>query len=170
MLNPKTLEDTRSRTDATASSNSVLKPVGGSVLPHLSGSKSYAFRELLLGQSIAACQGVSKDLNPGRAMAEALMELQAQDPLEAALVSQALSVHFQAMQMMARSDSAQSLEIREQWLKLAARLMTLYARQVEALCKYQRKGSQSITIRHIQLESGSNAVIGAVHHRRGESS
>lgn len=143
---------------------SSVPPIDQNKLGKISGSNSRTFAELLLGQAIAACQGVSQDLNPGRAMADALMELQAQDPLESALMSQALSVHFQAMQMMARSDTAQSPEIREQWLRLTTKLMTLFARQLEAISKYQRKGQQHMTIHHMNLEPGSNAVLGSVTH------
>lgn len=78
------------------------------------------------------------------------------------LLGQAIAAnqgHHSAMKQMSKAANADLPEIREQWLRLSTKLMSLYARQLEALSKYQRKGGQNMTVRHV--------ILGSVTHSRG---
>ncbi len=132
-----------------------------------SGSKSVDFSELLIGQAMAATASLSRDINVSKGVYEALSELAPSDSIEGALMAQALAVHLQAMDMLANSAESRSPEVRDTWLRLAVKLMTLYTRQVEVLTKYQKKGSQYMQVEHIHIHDGAQAVVGCVDSRRG---
>ena len=56
----------------------------------------------------------------------------------------------------------QSFEWRDQNLKHAAKLLGVYARQVEALDKHRGKGQQKITVEHVTVNDGGQAIVGHV--------
>ncbi len=41
--------------------------------------------------------------------------------------------------------------------------MTLYERQLAALDKHRGKGRQKITVEHVTVEAGGQAIVGEVH-------
>jgi hypothetical protein len=50
---------------------------------------------------------------------------------------------------------------------LTAKFMRTYAMQVEALAKKRRRGEQTVTVRHVHVHAGGQAVVGNVTHRGG---
>lgn len=85
------------------------------------------------------------------------------DAIEGMLAIQIVATHHAAMECMRRamipSDWIQGFEL---GMKHAAKLMTIYARQVEALDKHRGKGQQKITVEHMNVEAGGQAVVGHV--------
>jgi hypothetical protein len=128
----------------------------------LSGCKGQNFSELLLAQGIAACETIAPDMNPGRAILEALEAMKPEDPVEAALIVQMLTGHHRAMEMMAKAGRPGSQEVQDKYLHLAVRLLSLYTRQIEAFARYRRKGIQKVEVQHLTVESGAQAIVGQV--------
>lgn len=60
---------------------------------------------------------------------------------------------------MIPSDWIQGFEL---GMKHAAKLMMIYARQVEALDKHRGKGQQKVTVEYVNVEAGGQAVVGNV--------
>jgi hypothetical protein len=52
---------------------------------------------------------------------------------------------------------------RDQNLKHAAKLMSLYERQLAALDKRRGGGRQKITVEHVNVHAGGQAIVGDVH-------
>jgi hypothetical protein len=50
---------------------------------------------------------------------------------------------------------------------LTNKFMRTYTMQVEALARKRRKGGQNITVRHLHVHSGGQAIVGNVAHQRG---
>jgi hypothetical protein len=50
---------------------------------------------------------------------------------------------------------------------LTTKFMRTYTMQVEALARKRRKGQQNITVKHVHVYAGGQAVVGAVSHRGG---
>jgi len=44
----------------------------------------------------------------------------------------------------------------------ATRLMRTFTSQVEALQKYRNKGKQTIQVQHVNVQSGGQAIVGAI--------
>src|SRR5580700_9997845 len=50
---------------------------------------------------------------------------------------------------------------------LTNKFMRTYTMQVEALARKRRKGGQNITVRHLHVHAGGQAVVGSFGHQRG---
>ena len=44
----------------------------------------------------------------------------------------------------------------------AAKLLRAFAQQLEALQRYRGKGQQKVTVEHVQVHSGGQAIVGTV--------
>jgi hypothetical protein len=90
----------------------------------------------------------------------ALKGLAPRDELEGMLAAQMVATHSAAMECLRRATNGQTLEGRDQDLKHATKLLGMYARQVEALDKHRGKGQQTITVEHVTVNAGGQAVVG----------
>jgi hypothetical protein len=110
-----------------------------------------------------------KDVTPEERSArirEALVSLggiDPQDELEGMLAAEMVATHHAAIDCLRRAMiPEQSLPARDVNLKHAARLLAIYARQLEVLDKHRGKGQQQMTVRYVNVGSGGQAVIGNV--------
>jgi len=88
------------------------------------------------------------------------------DEIEGMLVAQMVATHNTAMTLMSRAMvQQQTLVGIEQSLKYGVRLMALYAQQIEALSKYRGKGQQKITVEHVTVNAGGQAIVGNIGAR-----
>ncbi len=56
----------------------------------------------------------------------------------------------------------QILAGREQNLKHAEKLLSIYSRQIEVLDKHRGKGQQKVTVEHVHVEAGGQAMVGHI--------
>jgi len=85
-----------------------------------------------------------------------------QGELEGMLAVQMVAAHNAAIECLRRAMIPdQTLDGRDIQLRHAARLLSIYARQVEALDKHRGKGQQ-VTVKYVNVESGGQAVVGDV--------
>jgi len=59
----------------------------------------------------------------------------------------------------------QTLEGREANLKHATKLLAIYEKQLAALDKHRGKGQQKVTVEHVQVQAGGQAIVGTVEHK-----
>lgn len=83
-----------------------------------------------------------------------IAEMCPSDHVEIQLVLQMIATHRKALKWLS-SD-------REKDQKSAARLLSLYNRQVEALNRYRKKGQQKIIVERVTVENGGQAIVGTV--------
>lgn len=82
------------------------------------------------------------------------------------LAAQMVGVHLAAMDCMARAlHPSQSFAGRELNLKHGAKLSRIYAEQVAALDKHRRKGQQTVTVEHVHVHDGGQAIVGNVSNK-----
>lgn len=110
-----------------------------------------------------------------RSALAALKGLAPRDELEGMLASQMVATHHAAMECLRRAMIPdQTFDGREQNLKHATKLLGVYARQVEALDKHRGHGQQKITVEHVNVHAGGQAIVGNVEtgaaSSRGETS
>ena len=85
------------------------------------------------------------------------------DGMEAMLAMQMVGAHSAAMECLRRAMvPAQSFEGRASKLGHAQKMMSLYARQLVALDKHRGKREQTVTVKHVHVASGGQAIIGNV--------
>ncbi|MDA9226431.1 hypothetical protein N9P29_00865 [bacterium] len=78
-------------------------------------------------------------------------------------MTQMIGTHEAATECLRRAMiEGQGFESRDVNLKHAEKLMAVYAKQIEALNKHRGKGQQKITVKHVNVESGGQAIVGNV--------
>ena len=126
----------------------------------------------LLGQ----VAGVMDPLN-GKAMSvseandsAALLEgIAPKDAVEGMLAIQMITAHSAAMRFLRiASRSGQSPQVVEVNTNQAIKLMRTFTAQVEALNKYRSKGRQTMTVEHVHVHEGGQAIVGNVSRGGGE--
>jgi hypothetical protein len=81
--------------------------------------------------------------------------------IEGMLASQMVATHSAALECLRRAMiPSQSFAGFEQSMKHAAKLMLIYARQIDALNKHRGKGQQKVTVEYVNVEAGGQAVVG----------
>jgi hypothetical protein len=113
----------------------------------------------------AACDGGSaqppgsEDIN--RALA-AVTGIGARDETEGMLASQMVATHFAAMGILRRLKGSETIPQQDSNGNLAVKLLRTFTMQVEALQRYRGKGQQKVTVEHVHVHSGGQAIVGAV--------
>ena len=93
-----------------------------------------------------------------------LMGIGPKDELEGMIAAQLLAAHNAAMECYRRAMLAeQSFEGRRENLSQANRLSRTYALLLEALNRHRGKGQQKVTVEHVHVNAGGQAIVGVVH-------
>src|SRR5712672_4021593 len=86
------------------------------------------------------------------------------DELEGMLNAQLIASHNAAMECYRRAMLAeQTLEARRENLSQANKLSRTYAALLDALNRHRGKGQQKVTVEHVHVNAGGQAIVGAVH-------
>ena len=97
-----------------------------------------------------------------------ILEIDPQDSIELMLATQMTTVHNMAMEMSRRAmHSEQTLEGVELNINFAKKLMRTFSTQVETLNKYRTKGQQKITVQHVNVNEGGQAIVGDINQGGG---
>lgn len=93
----------------------------------------------------------------------ALIGIAPKDEIEGMIAAQLLASHAAAMECYRRAMLAeQSFEGRNMNLAHAAKASRTHAALVEALNRHRGKGQQKVTVEHVHVHSGGQAVVGVV--------
>ena len=102
-------------------------------------------------------------------MATSLLgEMKPEPAVEGMLAVQMVGVHQAATMVLARANmEGQTFERADAYVLQATRLMRLFKEQLEALAKLKGKtGQQKVTVRHVHVHGGGQAIVGAVSESR----
>jgi hypothetical protein len=103
------------------------------------------------------------------AMAQ-VMGVKPQDELEGMLAAQMVACHYAAMECFRRAMlSEQSFEGRAMNLSQANKLTRSYTGLLDALNKHRGKGQQKVTVEHVHVHAGGQAIVGSVEQTGGGS-
>ena len=130
------------------------------------GTSEIDHAELMLNGIVnAACHG-SRENPPSECdinrVLAAVTGIGATDETEGMLATQMVATHAAAIDMLRRSKDAETLLARERYGNLAVKLLRIFAAQVEALQRYRGKGQQKVTVEHVHVHAGGQAIVGAV--------
>ena len=99
-----------------------------------------------------------------------MMGMKPRDTLEGMLIGQLIASHNAAMECYRRAMiGEQTFEARRENLTQANKLSRTYAALTEALDRHRGKGRQRITVEHVNVHAGGQAIVGAVTPRDGSS-
>ena len=97
-------------------------------------------------------------------------EINPRNGTESLLATQMLHTHHLAVKMMERATSTnQSIEDVDRNVNMATKLMRVFNQQLDALQKLRGKGQQKMTVEHIHVYEGGQAVVGDINHGGGNS-
>lgn len=133
----------------------------------IGGSKSSAWNNILANQAVQTLWIKHSDAKERDqqidATIAALIGIRPTDEIEGMLAAQMLASHNAAMESYRRAMLAeQSFEGRNMNLNHAAKASRTYAALVEALNRHRGKGQQKVTVEHVHVHNGGQAIVGAV--------
>ena len=136
------------------------------------GSMDDGFNDVLMAQvANTLCVARSdKEAQSGQFLAavRALIAAKPADELEGMLAAQMVAAHSAAMECYRRAMiPEQTFECRQDNLRQAAKLSRVYADLLLALDKHRGKGQQRVTVEHVHVHQGGQAIVGAVHQGGG---
>lgn len=87
--------------------------------------------------------------------------------IEGMLAMQMVGTHSLALECLRRAQiTSQTFAGRELNMKHAEKLMALFAKQLAALDKHRGKGQQKVTVEHVNVAAGGQAIVGNVEAAR----
>jgi len=135
------------------------------------GTTSYEFQSYAMIELIdAACRGgktkpySEEEIN---GVLAAMHSINPNDEIEAMLASQMVATHFAAMRSMRALKNSDTVAAQDSNGNIAIKLMRTYTAQMEALNRYRGKGQQKMTVEHVHVYSGGQAIVGQVSNRKG---
>jgi hypothetical protein len=141
-----------------------FKAIGGSQSDYWNITLAdQTMRALWIAQSNAETQ----DRQVGAATA-ALVGIGPRDELEGMIAAQLIAAHNAAMECYRRAMiGEQTFEGRRENLNQANKLSRTWATLLEALNKHRGKGQQKVTVEHVHVHQGGQAIVGNVEASRG---
>jgi ATP-dependent Clp protease adapter protein ClpS len=141
------------------SSRGALKTVGGSRSDHWNNNLlNQAANTLWIKHSDKKTRETQY-----KATMSALVGIAPKDEIEGMIAAQLIAAHNAAMECYRRAmHSEQTFEGRRENLNQANKLSRSYAVLLEALNRHRGKGQQKVTVEHVHVHSGGQAVVGVV--------
>lgn len=140
----------------------------------LGGSMSDQWNNTLVIQTVNALwlahSDEAKSEQQMEATVRAMQGIAPADELEGMMVAQMIAAHNSAMECYRRAMlGEQTFEGRTQNLNYAAKLSRTWATMLHALNKHRGKGQQKVTVEHVNVHSGGQAIVGNVEPPGGGS-
>ena len=139
-----------------------MEPNGALRLLSAFGTAEAGFANLMLSGINAACskRPGSEDVN---ATLAAVTGIEACDEVEGMLATQMVATHLAAMTALRRLKGSENVAQQDSNGNLAVKLLRTFTAQVEALQRYRGKGQQKVTVEHVNVNAGGQAIVGTVH-------
>ena len=135
------------------------------------GSNSDDWNDILATQALNALWLSSDPKQADRqhhAMVHALIGIAPKDEIEGMIAAQLIAAHHASMECYRRAMlREQTFEGRRESLSQANKLSRTYATLLEALNRHRGKGQQKVTVEHVHVHQGGQAIVGNVHMRDG---
>ena len=129
------------------------------------GITSFDFLDGLLHQ--VANAGSQKGYETERGMnfmLSVIKGIEPRDQVEVMLGAQMAAVHMATMTFCRRLAYVDNLPQQESAEKALNKLMRTFTTQMEALRKYRSGGEQKVTVEHVHVHAGGQAVVGTINH------
>lgn len=127
------------------------------------GTTSIDFVIGLLDQlANAGSQGGQTDESKLNFMLSVIKDIKPRDQLEAMLAAQMAAIHVTTMTFVQRLARVENLPQQDSAGALLNKLMRTYATQMETLKRYRTGGEQKVTVQHVSVSEGGQAIVGNV--------
>jgi hypothetical protein len=93
--------------------------------------------------------------------------VQPDNEIEAMLAGQMAVTHALSLELLGRARRAEQLPQFESAANYATKMLRTFAVQAETLAKLRRGGEQKVTVEHVHVHPGGQAIVGNVQHPGG---
>jgi hypothetical protein len=137
--------------------------VGHALLMEALGTADHDFGLGLLRQlANAGSQGKQIDEGGLNFMLSVVKGIKPNDQLEAMLAAQMAAIHVATLTFARRLAHVETLQQQDSAERALNKLARTYATQMEALKRYRTGGEQKVTVQHVSVSEGGQAIVGNV--------
>jgi hypothetical protein len=141
---------------------------GWTLLANALGTGDKDFTNGLIRQLInAGTKGQDIDCSGPNFMLSVIQGIGPKDEVEAMLAAQMAAVHMATMTFARRLAHVENLPQQDSAERAFNKLARTFAVQIEALKRYRTGGEQKVTVQHVTVNDGGQAIVGAVSATRG---
>jgi hypothetical protein len=145
-------------------------PTGLILLMEALGTKDLDFFNALLGQlANVGSKGRDFDEEGINFMLSVVKGIQPRDQVEAMLAAQMAAVHAAAMTFARRLAHVDNIPQQDSAERAFNKLTRTFTTQMEALKRYRTGGEQKVTVQHVTVGDGGQAIVGNVTQGRNEA-
>jgi hypothetical protein len=129
------------------------------------GTRDQDFLNGLLTQlATAGSQGQKVDASGLNFMLAVVKGVAPNDQVEAMLAAQMAAVHMATMTFARRLAHVENIPQQDSAERAFNKLARTFAAQLEALKRYRGKGEQKVTVEHVHVHAGGQAVVGTLEN------
>jgi hypothetical protein len=129
------------------------------------GTRSLDFAEGILSQLINVGSKGTKIDEKGTAFVTATVTgIEPRDQIETMLAAQMAAVHNATMTFARRLAHVETVPQQDSASRALNQLARTFTAQVEALKRYRTGGQQHVTVKHVTVNEGGQAIVGNVSH------
>ena len=122
----------------------------------------FSFLNGMLGQLLNA--GPQADERGLNFMLAVVKGIEPRDHVETMLAAQMAAVHNATMTLARRLNHVDNIPQQDSAERAFNKLARTFAAQVEALKRYRTGGEQKVTVEHVTVNEGGQAIVGSVSH------
>jgi hypothetical protein len=146
------------------------KPLAFALLMEALGTVSNDFTNGLLSQlANAGSHGRQIDEGALNFMLSVVKGIKPKDQLEAMLAAQMAAIHTTTMTFARRLAHVETIQQQDSAERALNKLARTFAMQMEALKRYRTGGEQKVTVQHVSVNEGGQAIVGNVNQAGGGS-
>jgi hypothetical protein len=139
------------------------QPVGRAMLLNALGARDPEFLAPFLTQIVnVTSKGGEVDEAATNFMLATIKDLEPRDTTEAMLAAQMAAVHMAALRMARQLAAAEMIPQQDAAERAFNKLARTFAAQMDTLKRYRSKGEQKVTVQHVTVNDGGQAVVGDV--------
>ena len=142
--------------------------IGHMLLMSALGTSDVAFFDGLLSQAVnIGTQGANTDPRGTNYVLSVVKSVAPKDEIEAMLAVQMAAVHMASVTFARRLAHVENIPQQESASNAFNKLTRTFATQMEALKRYRTGGEQKVTVQHVHVHDGGQAIVGAVSAAKG---
>ena len=139
--------------------------VGFALIMNALGTRDSSFLDGLLGQlANAGTHGRNVEEREFNFMLSLVIGVEPRDQVEAMLAAQMAAVHNATMTFARRLAHVENIPQQDSAERAFNKLARTFASQMEALKRYRTGGEQKVTVEHVHVHQGGQAIVGSVTH------
>jgi hypothetical protein len=143
--------------------------IGHVLLMEALGTTDWKFLNGFLGQLLdTTSQGGEASEERLNFMLSVIKGIKPRDQVEAMLAAQMAAVHDATMKIFPQLWTADFVPQRDSAERTLNKLMRTFVTQIEALKRYRTGGEQKVTVQHVTVGEGGQAIVGNVTQERRE--